>query len=224
MQKESNVLFVDDDTDVLEGFNRSMRRSRFHVLTATSGEQALQILRQSSIDVIVADYHMPGMSGTELLARAREQWPDTIRIMLTGGASLDAALSATFGGWVYQYLEKPVPTEELSVIIEEALFSKNRQAIIPASRFVLSSEAHRAILSQIRITASPERPTFIADTSMLDWARQLCDEDLLPPELDRIRPLIHALSEIEQIAMSMEDSGKAEERLERIRSALSEIT
>src|SRR5438477_10649227 len=84
-----SVLFVDDDLSVLHALVRRMRKEPFEHRTATSGEEALGILARSSIDLIVSDMNMPGMSGMDFLTRVAREYPRCIRIMLTGKPTLD---------------------------------------------------------------------------------------------------------------------------------------
>ena len=88
------VLFVDDEKGVTDGFRANMRRQPFSVVTANSAAEALEILGERHIDVVVSDEQMPGMHGSALLAEVRRTWPDVMRIILTGQASLDATIAA----------------------------------------------------------------------------------------------------------------------------------
>jgi len=83
------VLIVDDEPHVTEGLKRVLRKEPYEILTASSANQALSILDREAIDVVISDDKMPGMSGSELLSIVSLDYPDTIRIMLTGHASLD---------------------------------------------------------------------------------------------------------------------------------------
>ena len=88
------VLCVDDEPNVLEGLSLHLRR-RYQVETATSGAAALEILqRGGETAVVMSDMRMPGMDGAAFLARARQTAPDTVRILLTGHADLNSAISA----------------------------------------------------------------------------------------------------------------------------------
>ena len=86
------VLLIDDDENVLNGLVRSMRKEPYQLLTAKSGDEAMLILKNREVDVIVIDEIMPGISGGDLLAWAAENAPDTIRIMLTGNATTSIAI------------------------------------------------------------------------------------------------------------------------------------
>lgn len=84
-----------------------MRRENYHILTATNSEEALALLAKHEIGVILIDQRMPGMSGTELLARARTMNPKTVRMVLSGYTALDSLTEAINRGEIYRFLTKP---------------------------------------------------------------------------------------------------------------------
>ncbi len=109
----AKVLFVDDDPNILSAFRRRLRRE-FPVDIATSGGEGLAVLRERGpFAVVVADYCMPCMNGIEFLARARRTAPETVRMLLTGSADLNAAIQAVNQSNIYQFLTKPCPGDEL---------------------------------------------------------------------------------------------------------------
>lgn len=112
------ILIVDDDESVLAGFQRSLRK-RFTMDVATRGEQALRLLEgETPYAVVVADMHMPGMNGLDLLMRIRDLSPDTSRIMLTGDADQRTAVDAVNHGRVFRFLAKPCEVEALAEALE----------------------------------------------------------------------------------------------------------
>jgi len=117
----STVLFVDDEPKILEGFRDALRRHPFTILTATSGADALSLLDTHPVDVVVSDERMPNMAGSEFLGVVRQRYPHTIRIVLTGQASLAAAIRAINEGEVYRFLTKPCNSADLAVTIQRAL-------------------------------------------------------------------------------------------------------
>jgi len=101
------ILCVDDDRLILDGYKRQFRKV-FDLYTAGGGEAGLDIIkRYGPFAVIVTDMNMPGMNGTEFLARARQIAPESIRIMLTGMADLQVAMSALNEGHIFRFLTKP---------------------------------------------------------------------------------------------------------------------
>ena len=89
MKTKARVLFVDDEERIVN-LLRLCFLSTYQVFTATSGKQALEIIRNNDIDVIVSDQRMPGMTGIELLTSVRQESPNTVRLLLTGYSDLAA--------------------------------------------------------------------------------------------------------------------------------------
>ena len=88
------VLFVDDEPNVLDSIRRQLRKS-CEILTATSGAEALALLKDTGpVALVISDMRMPGMSGAELLAKIRDLYPDTVRMILSGQADLDSTIAA----------------------------------------------------------------------------------------------------------------------------------
>ncbi|WP_134393089.1 response regulator, partial [Pseudomonas aeruginosa] len=85
------ILFVDDEERILRSLAMQFRR-HYEVLTESDPRRALERLKTERIQVLVSDQRMPQMSGAELLAQARERYPETLRILLTGYSDLDAAV------------------------------------------------------------------------------------------------------------------------------------
>lgn len=115
------VLFVDDEPAILDGFRKAFRRASFEVYTAESARAALEVLAEVEIDIVVSDERMPKMPGAEFLSRVRRAHPATIRIMLTGQATIEAAIRAINDGRIYRFLTKPIDAHDLKRLIESAL-------------------------------------------------------------------------------------------------------
>ncbi len=117
----ANILLVDDELSVLEGYRRGLRK-QFKLDTAISGQEAIEMLRNNPpYAVIISDMRMPNMSGLELLSRARELSPDTVRIMLTGNSDQQTVVDAVNQGEVYRFLSKPCDSATLAAAILDAV-------------------------------------------------------------------------------------------------------
>ena len=114
--KRGTVLFVDDERRVLTSM-RAMFRRDYDVLLANSGQEAIDLLRDHTVDVIVSDQRMPGMTGVEVLKAVKRLAPNAMRILLTGYADLKAIEASINEGEVFRYLTKPCPSEELKEAI-----------------------------------------------------------------------------------------------------------
>jgi len=114
-----NILYVDDEVHNLNAFKASFRRV-FNVFTAESAKDALPILAQEEIHIIITDQRMPQMTGVEFLESILTIYPDPIRILLTGYADIAAVIDAINKGQVYLYVTKPWQEDELRIYIEKA--------------------------------------------------------------------------------------------------------
>lgn len=115
------VLLVDDEESILNSLRRLLRGQPYDVLLATSGAQALEILAQQPVNLVMSDARMPGMDGASLLAHVRERYPATARIMLTGYADPAAIIKAINDGQIHRYISKPWHDEELLLILRQSL-------------------------------------------------------------------------------------------------------
>tara|TARA_R110000851_G_C13101778_1_gene568610 strand:- start:10452 stop:12695 length:2244 start_codon:yes stop_codon:yes gene_type:complete len=115
------LLLVDDEPGVLAALRRVFQRQNYQLHFARNGIEALKILEQHEIQLVISDFLMPEMNGSELLARVRERWPDTIRIMLTGHANTEAVMGSIKEGAVYRFILKPWNDDDLRLTIALAL-------------------------------------------------------------------------------------------------------
>lgn len=114
------LLLVDDEENILSALKRMLRDEKISILTATSGQEGLNLLAQHKVDVIVSDHQMPTMTGVEFLHLVKQTYPDCIRIMLSGHADLKAVIDAVNVGAIYQFLLKPWDDTQLRCQIKEA--------------------------------------------------------------------------------------------------------
>jgi len=119
----TRIIFVDDEPRVLDGIRRFLypMRREWDMSFACSGPQALEIMAHDPFDVIVTDVRMPGMDGTELLARVRDLHPGVVRIVLSGHSDRDLTLKAAVSA--HKYLSKPCDAQSLKVTIAGAVAS-----------------------------------------------------------------------------------------------------
>ena len=143
------VLLVDDEPNVLDGLTRALRKEPYQIVTSNSAEEAAALLEDHSVDLIVSDEEMPGMSGTEFLGRVAERYPDTVRIVLTGHPTLPAALRAINAGKVYQFFTKPCNEIDLAITIRRALEQKD---LLAKSRDLLEvTKRQSALIDEARL-------------------------------------------------------------------------
>lgn len=117
----STILLVDDEANVLAALRRALYEEPYDILTAESGEEGLKLLLTQRVKVVISDERMPGMNGASFLAAVREKYPETVRFMLTGHASLESAMQAVNCGEIYRFFTKPWQDAELTLSIAAAI-------------------------------------------------------------------------------------------------------
>jgi len=118
-ESKITVLYVDDEENNLFSFKATFR-IKYRVLTALSGDEALKILAENQVHIIVTDQRMPEMTGVEFLVNVLKKFPDPVRILLTGYADMEAVVDAVNKGKIFHYLSKPWNEEELDVTMQRA--------------------------------------------------------------------------------------------------------
>ncbi|HEY2036393.1 MAG TPA: HD domain-containing phosphohydrolase [Steroidobacteraceae bacterium] len=144
------ILCVDDEPRVVQGLAVHLRRG-YEVLTALGGEEALERLQGATpVAVIVSDMRMPGMDGATLLAKVRNLYPDTTRVLLTGEPGRDAVVAAVNKGQIFRFLTKPCPPEDILACIEAAV---DQHRLVTAERVLLQETLVGAIRALIDVLA-----------------------------------------------------------------------
>ena len=147
------ILYVDDESDNLTAFQAVFRR-QFQVLVAQGGQEALALLEQENVDLIISDQRMPGMTGVELLEQVKERYPDVIRMVLTGYSDMQAIVDAINKGNVYHYVTKPWNAVELKLILDKALETYSL-------RLRMRELEKQNILSQFEVLKNQINPHFL---------------------------------------------------------------
>lgn len=137
---QRTLLLVDDEEHILASLRRLLRRDGYRILTATSAADGLLQLATHDVDVIVSDQRMPQMTGVEFLRRAKQLYPDTVRIVLSGYTELESITAAINEGAIYKFLTKPWEDQLLRANIEEAF----RQKAMADENRRLARELHQA--------------------------------------------------------------------------------
>jgi response regulator RpfG family c-di-GMP phosphodiesterase len=118
---QHTVLFVDDEDNILRSLKRLLRKEGYRLLTATSGVDGLEMLNEHDVHLVVTDQRMPGMSGTDFLAKVKEKYPEVIRIVLSGYTEVDSITESINKGHIYKFMLKPWNDQNLKLEIKQAL-------------------------------------------------------------------------------------------------------
>ncbi len=115
------ILFVDDEELVLNTLRRHFLNEDYEIFTANSGREGLKYLEETPIEVVISDFRMPEMNGSDFLKHVSARWPDTVRIVLSGYADMPALISLINDGEIFRFINKPWKENELKENIQEAL-------------------------------------------------------------------------------------------------------
>jgi response regulator RpfG family c-di-GMP phosphodiesterase len=168
----AEILCVDDDPDILAGFQRSLRKD-FKIDTAVGGAAALAMIRgHTPYAVVVADMQMPAMNGVEFLMELERAAPDTIRMMLTGNADQKTARDAVNQGHIFRFLTKPCPHEELVHSLQAGL---KQYRLVTAERDVLERTLNGSARMLSDILATHDADSFGKSQKLRQYMRAFAD-------------------------------------------------
>lgn len=139
MTQKTNVLFLDDEQSILNSVKRVFLNSPYGVMTTTRPAEAMELLSQGDIKVVLSDHRMPGLTGVQFLKNVKEQNPDVVRILFTGYADFSAAEEAINLGEVYRFISKPWDTGDLRETVRHAimhydLIMENRRLFLETTK------------------------------------------------------------------------------------------
>jgi len=156
MSSKARILFVDDEKRVLNSM-RGLFRREFELFLTTTGTDAIKIASENSIDVVVADQRMPGMTGIEVLGKVKQLSPNTVRILLTGYADPEAVEGSINIGEVFRFLSKPCSPKILRDTLKLAVAASHTN--VTASRASQPTETSAATpVSRQNVTNIGDHP------------------------------------------------------------------
>ncbi|MGR9013932.1 MAG: adenylate/guanylate cyclase domain-containing protein, partial [Gammaproteobacteria bacterium] len=173
------LLFVDDEVDIVDSLHRSFRKG-YLTLKATSGAEAIKIIGEQTVDLIICDQRMPDISGDQVLKYALEQQPQTIRILLTGYADTESLVRCINEAQVYKYISKPWEPEMLRLTVVRALesqeLSKQKQLVTAAlTQYVSGKVVEQIMADPSRLQLGGERKTLSILFSDLEGFSRLAE-------------------------------------------------
>lgn len=138
--KRYSILIVDDEPNIRSSLGRLFHKEGYETFLAETGEDALDILENQAISIILTDYLMPGQSGVAFLRIVKDQYPDAIRIVLSGKAEMETIMAAVNEGVVSHFLLKPWDNTVLKEIVRKAMIQMEKkqglQKMTPAKKRV----------------------------------------------------------------------------------------
>lgn len=137
MYGQGQLLIVDDAPEVLSSLTRLLRDESYQIHTASNAAEALGVLTQQDVDVVLTDYSMPGMNGAELLNRIAQRFPRTVRLILSGKQEFDTVRNAINFGQAHKFIEKPWDDWGLRATLRDAFRDASLQSQVTEYRQVL---------------------------------------------------------------------------------------
>jgi CheY-like chemotaxis protein len=173
------VLFVDDEPNVLDAIQRTLRK-QVDIQTATSGAEGLRVLQESGpFALVISDMRMPSMNGPQFLAKVREQDPETVRMILSGQADLQATIAAVNEGHIYRFLSKPCPPDQLLAAINDGL---SQHRLITAEKVLLEQTLSGSVKMLIEILGMVSPPASSRASRLQRYAIALAHALALPEQ------------------------------------------
>ncbi|SFI99170.1 sigma-54-dependent transcriptional regulator [Olleya namhaensis] len=143
--RKENILIVDDDVNILELLQRHLQSWNYHVFKAVSVKEAVSILRDSTIDLLITDLKMPELDGSELIKFVSEHYPKMPKLVVTGYPSVQDSLAAIKSG-VVDYLTKPFTKDELKMALDKCLVNSDSVAQSPTNSIINNDKPYGEII------------------------------------------------------------------------------
>ncbi len=172
MSQAHTILLVDDEDGIRKAIRKSLRFEPYEVLETGDPNEAIKMVQNLPIHLVLSDHLMPGMLGMDLLRRVRLTKPDVIRIILTGHADLDMAMQAINEGAIYRFLTKPWDNNELLLAIRLGIRTYETEE--QNRKLVRLVKKHEVVLARLE----GQQPGITGLSRRTDGSLVLGDEDL----------------------------------------------
>jgi len=171
------ILFVDDEENVLRAFERNLH-PHFEIATAVGPAAGLSaIAGHGPYAVVISDLRMPGMDGIQFLTAVGKEYPDTVRLIISGNADLQAAIAAVNEGSIFRFLTKPCRAETLRGAIDGAL---KQYRLVTAERELLEHTLSGSISVLIELLSEVSPPAFSRTSRIRRYVRRMAEQLELP--------------------------------------------
>lgn len=162
---QSTILLVDDESIILNSLSRTLSKDGYQIFTATNAAEAIEILQENEIHVIISDQRMPTMMGSEFLKKVKEAYPTIVTMILSGYADFDAVRDAINDGHIYKFLSKPWDNSVLRENVQDAIIQYRTRVAIEQER--------EKMMFQDKLTGLPNRLSFMTElANATDLARK----------------------------------------------------
>lgn len=168
---ERTILLVDNEEDTVAALARLLRRDGYRILQAKSGQEALALMTENEVGVVISDQRMPEMTGVEFLTQIKELYPHTIRIVLSGYADLDVVMDAINRGAIYKFFNKPWDNEVLCAGVLEAF--RHHELILEKEHLIKEIQTANEMLAQVN----------------LEWVAAVAQRDIQIERISHYSPL-----------------------------------
>jgi len=170
----SRVLCVDDEPNILLAYRRRLRKKVKHIDTALGGEEGLKTIEaRGPYAVVISDLKMPGMSGIGFLSRVGEEYPDTVKVMITGYGDLNSAMTAVNEGNVFRFLTKPVDTDRFVKTIKDSI---RQYQLIIAERELLEKTLKGSIHVMTEVLSQVNPIAFSRTKRLKEYCQHIADK------------------------------------------------
>jgi CheY-like chemotaxis protein len=171
------ILFVDDEENVLRGFERTLR-SQFEMETAVGAQQGLAaVARSGPFAVVVSDLRMPGMDGIQFLSEIRKRCPDTVRLILSGNGDFESVVASVNEGSIFQFLTKPCPADKLHTVLTIAL---KQYQLITAERELLEETLNGSVGMMTEVLSVVNPLAFSRASRIRTYVRHMANQLRVP--------------------------------------------
>jgi len=174
------ILLVDDEANVLKSLKRLFVDTDYRVLTASSGQEGLDICARESVSLVISDYRMSEMTGVQFLAEVKKLYPNTIRIILSGYADVEAIVEAINDGQVYKFLSKPWNDQEILTTVQRSLehYSLREENSALLSELQTANQELKKLTNSLELKVDERSRDLVHKNRALETAQRLLN--LLP--------------------------------------------
>lgn len=157
MPNTHSILCIDDEDGILNSLKRLFRKDHYNIFLANTGEEGLNILHNEKIDVILCDQKMPTMNGFEVLRAARKNYPDIMRIMISGYSDFESLVKTINEGEIFRFIQKPWDNDDLKETVKIAI--EQKEITRRVKTLLSNSQNIKNIIKDFSIETSQDQKT-----------------------------------------------------------------